>query len=391
MSKKRVIPVVLLLAAAGFLIWRFVLAGNGDGTSLLLSGNIELTEVEMSFKQPGRLVELAVDEGDPVTAGQKVARMDSAELEAQQDRENAGVQAAQSALTQLHTSINWQSETIAGDLELKRADLAAAESRLKELETGSRPQEIENARAALDQARAENDLAQRDWTRAQRLIKAEDISTAQYESFRTRAQAAAAAMKRAEETYALVKEGPRRETIEQARAQVQRAKAAVKLAETNRIDLERRRQEIQLRQAEIARSRAGVRLLTVQLSDRALTSPVDGVVLARNAEPGEVLPAGSSVLTLGDIDHPTVRCYVNERDLGRVKLGQRAEVTTDSYPGKTYKGKVAFISSEAEFTPKQIQTQEERVKLVYRIKVEVENPNRELKSNMPVDVRLDLQ
>lgn len=391
MNKKRIIPAVLLLAIGGFLLWRFVLSRNGPSNSLLLSGNIELTEVEMSFKLPGRVVELAVDEGDQVKAGQIVARMDSAELQAQQDRENAGVRSAQSALVQLRTAIDWQTETLSGDIDLKRADLAAAQSRLKELETGSRPQEIENARAALDQARAENDLAQRDWTRAQKLVQAEDISTAQFESFRARAQAAAAAMKRAEEAYALVKEGPRRETIDQARAIVQRAQAALKLAEANRLDLQRRRQEIALRQAEIQRAQANARLLAVQLGDRAIASPVDGVVLSRNAEPGEVLPAGASVLTLGDIDHPTVRCYINERDLGRVKIGQAASVTTDSFPGKTYKGKVSFISSEAEFTPKQIQTEEERVKLVYRLKVDIENPNRELKSSMPVDVRLELQ
>jgi HlyD family secretion protein len=155
--------------------------------------------------------------------------------------------------------------------------------------------------------------------------------------------------------------------------------------------LERRRQEVALRQAEIARSQASTRLVSVQLSDRLVASPVTGVVLSKHAEVGEVLPAGSSVITLGDIDHPTVRCYINEQDLGRVKLGQQAAVTTDSHPGKTYKGTVSFISSEAEFTPKQIQTLEERVKLVYRIKVEVDNPNREIKSNMPVDVRLELR
>ncbi len=391
MNKKKLIPVVLLAAAAAFLVWRFALNRNGEENALLLSGNIELTEVDISFKQPGRVVELKVDEGDPVKAGQPIARMDSAELEAQQSREQAGVHSAQSALTQLQTSINWQTETIAGDLELKSAELRGAESRLKELETGSRPQEIENARAALDQARAENDLAQRDWARAQKLIKAEDISTAQYEGFRTRAQATAAGMKRAEENFALVKEGPRSEAIEQARANVQRARAAIRLGEANRIDVQRRKQEITLRQAEIERAQASARVLGVQLGDRALVSPVDGVVLSRHAEPGEVLPAGSSLLTLGDIDHPKVRCYLNEQDLGRVKIGQAVSVTSDSFPGKTYKGKVTFISSEAEFTPKQIQTQEERVKLVYRIKIEVENPNRELKSNMPVDVHMEVR
>jgi len=265
MNKKRIIPVVLVIAIAAFLVWRFGLNRNGEEGSLLLSGNVELTEVDISFKQSGRLVELAVDEGDSVKAGQPLARMDSAELEAQKSREQAGVEAAQSAMTQLRTSINWQTETLAGDLDLKAADLRAAEARLKELETGSRPQEIENARAALDQAKAENDLAQRDWARAQKLIKAEDISTAQFESFRSRAEAAAAGKKRAEENYALVKEGARSEVIEQARANVQRARAAIKLAEANRLDLERRRQEIALRQAEIARSQASTRLVSVQL------------------------------------------------------------------------------------------------------------------------------
>ena len=316
MNKKKLIPVVLLAAAAAFLVWRFALNRNGEENALLLSGNIELTEVDISFKQPGRVVELKVDEGDPVKAGQPIARMDSAELEAQQSREQAGVHSAQSALTQLRTSIDWQTETIAGDLELKAAELRAAESRLKELETGSRPQEIENARAALDQARAENDLAQRDWARAQKLIKAEDISTAQYEGFRTRAQATAAGMKRAEENYALVKEGPRSEAIEQARANVQRARAAIRLGEANRIDVQRRKQEITLRQAEIERAQASARVLGVQLGDRALVSPVDGVVLSRHAEPGEVLPAGSSLLTLGDIDHPWCAATSTSRTWG---------------------------------------------------------------------------
>jgi len=388
MSRKKILPLTLGAAAALLIVWRIAVRESRPPAALLLSGNIELTEVDISFKQPGRLVEIDVDEGDTVRSGQIVARMDAGELEAQQERESASVEAARSSLAQLLTAIEWQQQTLAGDLDLRRAEIAAAEARLNELERGSRPQEIENARAAVEQARAENELAQRDWERARRLIQAEDISAAQYESFRARAQAAAAALKRAEESFALVKEGPRRETVEQARAQLERSRAALRLAEANRIDLARRRQEISLRQAEIARSQANVKLVGIQLADRTLASPVDGIVLVRSAEPGEVLPAGSSVLTIGDIDRPTVRCYVNETDLGRIKPGQPAAVSSDSYPGKSYPGRVSFISSEAEFTPKQIQTQEERVKLVYRIKVEVENPNRELKSNMPVEVRI---
>ena len=112
------------------------------------------------------------------------------------------------------------------------------------------------------------------------------------------------------------------------------------------------------------------------------------MVLVKAADVGEVLAPGTSVVTVGDIDHPWLRGYVNETDLGKVKLGSKANVTTDSYPGKIYSGRVTFISSEAEFTPKQIQTQQERVKLVYRIKILIDNPQHELKSNMPADAEI---
>jgi HlyD family secretion protein len=133
-----------------------------------------------------------------------------------------------------------------------------------------------------------------------------------------------------------------------------------------------------------------VAVVDSQIEDTVAISPVDGVVLVKSADQGEVLAAGTPAVTIGDIDHPWVRAYVKETDLGRVKLGGKVKVTTDSYPGKVYNGRVSFISSEAEFTPKQIQTDEERVKLVYRIKIEVENPQRELKSNMPVVAELEL-
>jgi HlyD family secretion protein len=124
------------------------------------------------------------------------------------------------------------------------------------------------------------------------------------------------------------------------------------------------------------------------LADTIATSPINGVVLVKAADVGEVLAPGTNVVTVGDIDHPWLRAYIREQDLGRVKLGAKARVTTDSFPGKVYEGRVSFISSEAEFTPKQIQTSEERVKLVYRIKIDIDNPRHELKSNMPADAEI---
>ena len=163
------------------------------------------------------------------------------------------------------------------------------------------------------------------------------------------------------------------------------------MAEANALELKRREQELATRRAEIERSRANLAQVDAQLADTLAVSPVDGVVLVKSADVGEVLAAGATVVTVGDIDHPWLRAYINETDLGKVKLGSKARITTDSYPGKVYDGRVSFISSEAEFTPKQIQTQEERVKLVYRIKIEVDNPRHELKSNMPADAEIVLE
>ena len=163
------------------------------------------------------------------------------------------------------------------------------------------------------------------------------------------------------------------------------------MAEANTLERKRREQDLSARRAEIERSKAAIALIDSQLNDTVSVSPVDGVVLVKAADVGEVLAPGTNVVTVGDIDHPWLRGYVNETDLGKVKLGSRARVTTDSYPGKVYEGRVTFISSEAEFTPKQIQTQQERVKLVYRIKIEVDNPRHELKSNMPADAEIVLE
>jgi HlyD family secretion protein len=164
----------------------------------------------------------------------------------------------------------------------------------------------------------------------------------------------------------------------------------VKISEANALETRRREQELTSRRSEVDRARAQLGVTESQLQDTAVYSPIDGTVLVKSAEVGEVLAAGTTVVTIGDLERPWVRGYVGATDLGRVKLRQKVRITTDSFPGKEYWGHISFIASEAEFTPKQIQTREERVKLMYRVKVDVENPQHELKSNMPVDAEIVL-
>lgn len=389
--RKRIVIILLVIAglAVGGVLWSARL-GRQDPNRIKLSGNIELTQVDVSFKIPGKLIERTVDEGDNVRKGMLIARIDRDQIDQQRTRDQAGVTSAEWALAQSRSSIDWQRQTLAGDMDLKRAALRQAEARLEELVTGSRPQEIQQARQAVVDATAQNEQARLDWDRAQTLFKNDDISRSQYDAYRTRFESTTAGLKQAQERLALVEEGPRKEEIEAARAQVAQAKAAVQMSEANRLELRRREQDLDVRRSEVERARAQVGITDAQLADTTVKSPIDGVVLVKAAELGEVLAAGTTVVSIGDIDHPWMRAYINERDLGRVRLGMKARVTSDSYPGKVYQGRVSFISPEAEFTPKQIQTAEERVKLVYRIKIDVENPNRELKSNMPVEAELVL-
>src|SRR5208283_74890 len=390
MKIKRLILPLLIVAAALGAWWYWSAHKDGNGV-LKLSGNIEFTTVDMSFKYPGRLVELAVDEGDSVKKDQVLARLDRLENEHQLGRERASVESAQSNLVQLRASIDYQSASIESDIALKAAQLRQAEERLTELLNGSRKEEIGQARAEFEEAKAQDVQTAADWERAQRLFKNDDISAQQFDQFRKNRDAAAASLRRAEESLKLVLAGPRQEDIDQQKDAVASARAALKLSEAQRIDLKRHIDEIAYRKAEIQRAQKSADIQDVELADRILYAPFDGLVLTKSAENGEVLAAGATVVTVGDIDHPWVRAYVAEQDLGRIHNGMAASVTTDSFPGKTYKGKISFIASDADFTPKTIQTQEERTKLVYRIKVECANPNRELKNNMPADVviRLD--
>ena len=267
-----------------------------------------------------------------------IARIDRDQVERQRNRDEAGLYSAESQFTQTETSIQWQRQTLESDVALRKAELRAAQAQLDQLLAGSRPQEIQQARAAVDDAKAQHDQAKADWDRAQDLIKNDDISKQQYDQYRTRLDSTAAALMNSQEHLALVVEGPRKEDIEAARAQVARAQAAIQVSEANRLELKRREEDLVAHKAEVARAQAQMAMTQTQINDTVVISPIDGVVLVKSAEVGEVLAAGTTVVTIGDVDHPWLRAYVNETDLGRVKLGQPAKLTTDSYPGKTYPG-----------------------------------------------------
>jgi len=322
--KRTVIILVLagVLLAGSLAYWLLVAGTPRIRDSLRLMGHIEATETDLAFKVPGRIRVIHFEEGQFIKAGQVAA-----ELEAEDLRQEVAVAAAR--------------------LEAARANLA-------KLESGFRSQEVGEAAAAVAQAKADYENKKKDYQRLENLFQRRVVSA----STRDRAKAAylmaQAALRRAQEQYHLRRSGFRKEDIALARAELEQAKAALKLAKT-------------------------------RLGYAVIRSPVNGVVLSRPAEPGQVAAVGATVLVLGDLDNVYFEGWIPETDLARVTYGQKAVITTDTYPGKKYAGWVSYVASQAEFTPKTVETFKERVTLVYRTKIRVENPNYELKPGMPAE------
>jgi len=389
-KRKRLVILSLaaLLVIGGTQAWRWW-TQELEGI-LLASGTIEATEVAVSFKIPGRVIKRPVDEGDRLASGALIGRLESRELEAEVDRLRASLQATETRLPQLKTEIALQEELTRGRITDAQATLAVREERLTELKNGSRPQDLQKAWAEVREANAVMENAQADFRRMDMLFRDGGVAEQVRDAARTNFTVTVERHRNAMERLDLVKEGPRQEEIRRAEAEVRQARAGLLLAQTGELDVLRKRQELATHTASIARDRAALAGAETQLGYTVLRSSGTGVVLRKHVEPGEMIAAGTPAVTIADLNNIWVKIYIPEPQLGRIKLGQTAEITTDSYPGKVYRGKVTFINSEAEFTPKNVQTQEERVKLVFAVKIAVDNPNQELKPGMPADARVEL-
>jgi HlyD family secretion protein len=300
---------------------------SAEKSGISISGTIETTSIAAGFRIPGRLKERSVDEGMTVRKGAVIARLEEDDLH--------------------------------HEVELRSADLQAARAQLDELQSGSLKEEIARAEASVEAATAEEQRLKTDLGRQQALLAREVIPRRDFDAVQSAYDSAKARLREARETLKLVRKGPRIEKIDNARSRLKSSEAALNLAKD-------------------------------RLSYAVLTAPADGLITSKHAEPGEQLATGAPVVTISRMDSVWLKGYISESDLGKVKVGQKAEVTNDSYPGRKYQGTVSFIASEAEFTPKNIQTQKERVKLVYRIKIDIPNPKMELKPGMPADAHLPL-
>jgi HlyD family secretion protein len=274
------------------------------------------------------------------------------------------------------------------EVDRAAAAVKALQAQLAEAESGYRSQEVERARLAADSARVTLDNARKDKQRYDELYQKGVVAEKSRDTFQVQYETALREHQRAIEAYKMAREGFRREEIDTARSRLAEGQAALRLARSNLQKIEAGEQEVQAARAQVAAVRSALDVAEIQLGHTELKAPYAGIVLSRNVEPGEVVSPNQEVLSIADLSTVDLKVFVGETEIGKVTPGQPVEVKIDTFPDKTYAGRVAYISPQAEFTPKIIQTHKERVKLVYLVKVSVPNPNFELKSGMPADAWL---
>jgi multidrug resistance efflux pump len=319
--------VLLLAGAIGAAIWQLKREEAGTSDRLVLHGNVDIRQVELAFNASGRVDKLLVSEGERVAKGQLLAVLDTVRLR--------------------------QREAEA------RAQVASQKQVVARLEAGSRPEEVRKAQADTQAARVDAANAQAHFRRQQELVAQHFVAQQQLDDARFALDAARARLKAAEEALRLVELGPREEDVAAARATLAAYEAALAVAQRD-------------------------------VQEGSLTAPSDGVIENRILEVGDMASPQKPVFTLALTSPVWIRAYVSEPDLGKIRLGARAEVTTDSYPQQRERAWVGFISPTAQFTPKSVETREVRTALVYQLRVFVCDPRQQLRLGMPATVVIRL-
>ena len=413
---KRIIPIIIILAIIGAGYWWFTQApqSNVESTALVGSGSIEAETVAITAELGGRILAINVAEGDEVTAGQVLVELDKSDLLAQQAQLEAAVDtatanvelvsapprpediaAAEAKLSEAQTAqagaeLIWeQAQSLVNDphqLEARvnqgQAKVTEAGKSLELAQVNLKRAEVQAEKASRNQsshaALVANDVAQKQLQAAQIGVQIAEVALAGSQKqvehltrLRLMPLTLIAQANSAEATYGQAKAG-----VVAASANLQAAKAEP-LAE-----------DIAVAQAQVQEAQAALQKLQVQLAKQTLIAPRAGLISNKLVNPGELAAPGATLLELSDIETVDLTVYLPETQIGQVQIGQQAEVQVDAYPGEVFKGVVIFIAQEAEFTPRNVQTQEERVNLVFGVKIKLPNSDHRLKPGMPADAEI---
>lgn len=427
---KRVIPILILLGLIGAGYYWWTTQSSGDVVSLaaqggplwrkesndriLGSGTIEAEIIAITSETGGRIVAIYADEGDEVHLGDLLVELDTSLLQAEQGRLQAALATAQANLAEVSAPPRPE-DVLAAEAELQQAQAAragaytvwqevksAADNPLElnaEVEATRRQivmleQQVEAAQAGLKTAQIQRDEAARNQsndeaiTLSQAAVKQAEAAQANLAA--TEAELAGAW--RQLELLIAMRDNPliliaQANTAQTAYGQTQ---AGVLVAEAKLASVKAGPipEEVAIAKTQVQQAEATLAHLEVQLGKLKLPAPRDGIITSRPAHPGELAMPGTTLINLGDLDEVTLTVFIPETQIGRIKIGQTGRVNVDAYPGETFEGSVTFIAPEAEFTPKNVQTEEERVNLVFAVKIRLDNPGHRLKPGMPADAEI---
>lgn len=383
--KKVIILAIFLVLFVGAAALVFYGQWRQKTAQLYYSGAIEATESNLAFQVNGRVQRVLADDGQRAEKGQLLAELDRAEFESRRAQAEANVKQAQENLDKLKVLLSLYKETLPVEVSRAGANVAALKSRVHELESGHRIQEVAQARRTLEAAGLTMENAKKDKVRYDRLYAKKIVSEKERDAIQLTYETALKNYQKAKEAFSLSKEGFRKESIEAARANLAEGTAGLSGAKSNLQKIDITEKDVKAAAAQLAGAKAALSLADIQLEYTRLLAPFAGIITSRDVEPGEVVTPGREVISIADLSEVDLKVFVGEEEIGKVKPGQKVRVKTDTFPDKTYEGRVSYISPEAEFTPKIIQTHKERVKLVYLVKITLPNPDLELKSGMPAD------
>ncbi len=390
MRSRWLLALLILLVVAVASVLHFRNLQSNDGI-LRASGTIEATKVDVSFQIGGRVAQVSAVEGQPLKAGDVLARLDPNEIKAHVNQIMASLDVVHSQIIQQKSTVDMRRDVVENTIKQSHSETEAAQMSVERLRNGTRPEEIRVSEALAAQAEADLERRKNDFQRISSMMEKGVASQQDFDAAQSAYRMAETVVAAARERLSLAREGSRREDLAEAEARLRAAQAGSAVAEAGRKSINIERQALDSLFAHQRELEAQLDAANTQLTYTQIHAPLDGVVLTKNVESGEVVNPGTPVVSIANIDALWMNIYIPETQTGLVKLGQAVRVHVDSFPGETFNGKISFVSSESEFTPKTIQTPEERIKLVYRVKVSLENTGQRLKPGMPADAEILLK
>ncbi len=342
---------------------------------LVLSGTIEADDIQIGSRVGGRVASVLADEGQEVKQGQPILRFEAFDLEARRADAAAAVGQAEASLAKMK---NWSRPE---EMAQAKAAAEAAWMNLEQARNGPRPQEIEAARADLKAADADLELARVTAQRVESLVKAGDLSQQEYDNAKASLDRARARRDAFRQRLDVLLAGTRKEELDRAERLFREAQARNDLVQRGA-----RKEDIDAAQAQLDRARAALKQIDTQLSELEVKSPSDAFIEVMRVRPGDLIAQGASVATLIEVDRLFVRVYVPEPEVGHLRLGKETTVSVDTFRGEAFKGEIEHIASRGEFTPRNVQTREERNHQMFGVRVRLDNSARKLRPGMAADV-----